>query len=125
MLLVHGILNSVKHIYKSNLSTKTFLISYNDAPPFNSAAVTVFREIQEGPCCTVFRTDILELWMNISWPDGLGSSLKCCWQWIPFIRSHPCLDPPPPLETSMLSDLRFCRCFLKRNTKKSKQGEAE
>lgn len=44
MLSLHGILNSVKHIYKFNLSTKTFLISYNDAAPFNSAAVTVFRD---------------------------------------------------------------------------------
>lgn len=62
--------------------------------------------------------------MNISWTDGLGSSLRCCWQWIPFILSHSyqCHDTSPPLEMSMWSDLRIRRCFLKRETKKSKTG---
>lgn len=33
--------------------------------------------------------------------------------------------PPPPSQISLWSDLRICRCFLKRKTRKLRQGEAE
>lgn len=65
--------------------------------------------------------------MNISWPDGLGSSLRCCWQWIPFILSRsyqmPWYVSSSPWKMSMRSDLRFGRCFLKR--KRNRSGEKQ
>lgn len=44
-----------------------------------------------------------------------------------FILSHlfQCLDMSPCLKISMWSDLRICRCFLKRKTRKSRLREGQ
>lgn len=115
-LFLHTSLNP-KMKKKKNISP---IFHWRAAPPLCS-------RMQQGPCCTVFMTDILELWMNISWPDGLGSGPGCYWQWIDsnyhiYSNALICLLP---VEISLWSDLRICRCFLKRKTRKLRQGEAE